>query len=314
MLSNTRRSSGLSFGCMDLILHAQELPPHALAMADWCSPSLLSAACLWRVSADRRTDQLSSTNGGEAVSKDSSTQSSWRDKVGTGVSIRTQRRTWGGRADTWDQHNDLGMAKVAAKAIEVADVIADMQCVDLGCGTGRLAFLLAELGADVLGVDVSDAMIERMEAQAKRDGIKNVHGQAVPIERLTLPADSVDLVITNYALHHLLDIDKEKVVNAAFSWLRPGGQLVIADMMLGRGATARDREIIAGKLRIMAKKGIPGYWRILKNAGRYLFRVQERPITPEAWSRLLTGAGFVDVASTVVVAEAAVVKGIKPVS
>ena len=127
-------------------------------------------------------------------------------------------------------------------------------------------------------------------------------------------ADSVDLVITNYALHHLLDADKEHVVEAAFDWLRPGGQLVVADMMLGRGTTHRDREIIAGKVRIMAKKGIPGYWRILKNAGRYLFRVQERPITPEAWSRLFEKAGFGEVRSDIVVAEAAVVTGVKAAS
>ncbi len=119
-------------------------------------------------------------------------------------------------------------------------------------------------------------------------------------------------MITNYALHHLLDSDKDKVVRSAFAWLRPGGQLVVADMMLGRGATTRDRKIIAGKIRIMAKKGIPGYWRILKNVGRFLFRVHERPISPEAWRRLLEEAGFDGVETTAVVAEAAMVKGIKP--
>jgi SAM-dependent methyltransferase len=155
-------------------------------------------------------------------------------------------------------------------------------------------------------------MIERMEAQARREGIATVSGMVAPIEHLTLPTGSLDLVITNYALHHLLDDEKEKVVKAAFGWLRPGGQLVVADMMLGRGTSARDREIIVSKVRIMAKKGIPGYWRILKNAGRFLLRVHERPITPEAWSRLFEDAGFSEIEITPVVAEAAVVKGIKP--
>jgi 2-polyprenyl-3-methyl-5-hydroxy-6-metoxy-1,4-benzoquinol methylase len=205
------------------------------------------------------------------------------------------------------------MAKVAAKAIEVADVQPGMVCVDLGCGGGRLALILAKMGGVVTGVDVSAAMIERMLAQAKSDGL-TVHGMATPIERLTLPPGSSDLVITNYAFHHLLDPDKAKVVNAAFGWLRPGGKLVVSDMMLGRGATARDREIIASKIRIMAKKGIPGYWRILKNAARYLFRAHERPITPEAWSKLFQLAGFVDIESINVVSEANVVKGVKPIA
>lgn len=237
---------------------------------------------------------------------------SWRNNLSTKISIRTQRRKWSGRADTWDRHNDVGMSKVAAKAIEMADVRPGMVCVDLGCGGGRLAILLAKLGATVIGVDVSDAMIRRMESQAKSEGIDTLTGMVTPIENLSLPEESVDLVITNYALHHLLDTDKGKVVLAAYRWLRPGGHLVVADMMLGRGATVQDRQVIASKIKIMAKKGIPGYWRILKNAGRYLFRVHERPITPEAWSRLFEVAGFVNLERVNVVAEANVVKGTKP--
>lgn len=255
---------------------------------------------------------MASASDSEGAPDVPSTPSSWWAKLGTDISIRVQRRTWGDRVETWDRHNDSGMAKVAAKALEVVDLRPGMDCVDLGCGSGRLALKLAEGGANVIGVDVSGAMIERMEDQAKQEGVERVRGMTTPIEHLSLPADSVDLVITNYALHHLLDTDKEKVVRAAFGWLRPGGQLVVADMMLGRGATPRDREIIAGKIRIMAKKGLPGYWRIMKNAGRFLFRVQERPITPEAWGRLFKGAGFGDIQSVIVVAEAAVVTGVKP--
>ncbi|HVB01118.1 MAG TPA: class I SAM-dependent methyltransferase, partial [Acidimicrobiales bacterium] len=153
------------------------------------------------------------------------------------------------------------MSNVAARAIEMADVRPGIDCVDLGCGGGRLALLLAKSGANVIGVDVSDAMIKRMELQAKSEGIGTLTGMVVPIQNLSLPDESVDLVITNYALHHLLDADKAKVVRAAYGWLRPGGQLIIADMMLGRGATAQDRQVIASKIKIMAKKGLPGYWR-----------------------------------------------------
>ncbi len=237
---------------------------------------------------------------------------SWRKRQGTKISIRTQRRKWTHRADTWDRHNDVGMSKVAAKAIEMSGVQPGMVCVDLGCGGGRLALELARLGASVVGVDVSDAMIERMESQAKKEGLSGVKGIVSPIEHLSLPPESVDLVISNYALHHLLDADKAKVVRAAYGWLRPGGHLVNSDMMLGRGATAQDRQVIASKIKVMAKKGIPGYWRILKNAGRYIFRVHERPITPEAWTRLYEAAGFSDVQSVNVVSEANVVRGVKP--
>ena len=240
------------------------------------------------------------------------TNPSWGKKQTTRLSIATQRRTWTRRADTWDRHNDAGMTKVAAKAIEVADVKPGMVCVDLGCGGGRLALELARRGASVVGVDVSAAMVERMVAQAKAEGLEQVSGIVSPIEHLSIDPSSVDIVISNYALHHLLDADKAKVVTAAYGWLRPGGALINSDMMLGRGATTEDRQVIASKIKVMAKKGIPGYWRILKNAGRYIFRLRERPITPDAWMRLYEAAGFVDLTSVNVVAEANVVKGVKP--
>ncbi len=236
---------------------------------------------------------------------------SWGKKLSTRLSIATQRRTWTRRADTWDRHNDAGMTKVAAKAMEVANVQPGMVCVDLGCGGGRLALELARRGATVVGVDVSGAMVDRMLAQASTERLENVTGVVSPIERLSLEASSVDLVISNYALHHLLDDDKAKVVRAAYGWLRPGGRLINSDMMLGRGTTTQDRQVIASKIRVMAKKGIPGYWRIIKNAGRYLFRLRERPITPEAWIRLYQAAGFTDCSSVNVVAEANVVSGVK---
>jgi 2-polyprenyl-3-methyl-5-hydroxy-6-metoxy-1,4-benzoquinol methylase len=239
---------------------------------------------------------------------------SWRHRQRTKISIKTQRRRWTHRAETWDRHNDEGMSKVAAMAIEMSDVQPGMVCVDLGCGGGRLALELARRGATVIGVDVSSAMIERMNSQAQSEGLTSVTGIVTAIERLSLPEGSADLVISNYALHHLLDSDKAKVVHAAYACLRPGGHLINSDIMLGRGATAQDRQIIASKIKVMAKKGLPGYWRILKNAGRYLLRLQERPITPEAWTRLYEAAGFTNVVSVHVVSEANVVKGVKPIA
>ena len=56
-------------------------------------------------------------------------------------------------------------------------------------------------------------------------------------------------------------------------WLRPGGRLIVADMMFGRGGTSEDRAIIRSKVCALARKGIGGWWRIAKNSYRYLVRV-----------------------------------------
>jgi hypothetical protein len=101
-------------------------------------------------------------------------------------------------------------------------------------------------------------------------------------------------------------------VSAAFSWLRPGGRLVIADMMFGRGASSRDRAIIKSKVAVLARKGPGGWWRIAKNAARYLLRVQERPVSMDTWTAMLTRSGFTEVSATTIVAEAGIVTGRRP--
>jgi len=114
-------------------------------------------------------------------------------------------------------------------------------------------------------------------------------------------------------LHHLVDADKRDLVARSVQWLRPGGRLVIADMMFGRGASQRDRQILHQKVVALAAKGPGGWWRIAKNLTRYGLGVgQEHPATPEFWQAALRDAGFTDVAFQPVVAEAGIVRGIRP--
>jgi ubiquinone/menaquinone biosynthesis C-methylase UbiE len=164
----------------------------------------------------------------------------------------------------------------------------------------------------VLAVDVSPAMVKRMESEAARAGVTTLEGLAMPIEELSLPDESVDLVVTSYALHHLRDADKARLVSSAFRWLRPGGRLMIADMMFGRGGSSADRAIIKSKVAALARKGPGGWWRIAKNAARYQLRMQERPVSMEAWTGMLTRSGFEGITGTTIVAEAGLVVGHRP--
>jgi 2-polyprenyl-3-methyl-5-hydroxy-6-metoxy-1,4-benzoquinol methylase len=225
---------------------------------------------------------------------------------------RRQRRVWSGRVATWDQHGSAALARVTAAVLEAADVSADSQVVDLGCGTGQISLPLAQRGACVLAVDVSSAMIRRLRSEALRRGASGLDGLALPIEELVLPPGSVDLVVSSYALHHLRDPDKARLVSAAHGWLRPGGRLVVADMMFGRGGSRRDRAIIRAKVAALARKGPGGWWRIAKNGARYLVRVQERPVSMDAWTAMLVRSGFADVTGTAIVAEAGLVTGQRP--
>ncbi len=230
-------------------------------------------------------------------------------RLATGSTVRRQRRIWSRRVNSWDHHTPSGLEKVTAAVLAAVSPQPGDQVVDLGCGTGQLSLPLAERGARVLAIDVSAAMVGRLQANARERAIGNVEGLVIPIENLSLPAGSVDLVVTSYALHHLRDADKSRVVSAAYQWLRPGGTLVVADMMFGRGGTSQDRAIIRSKVSALAKKGIGGWWRIAKNSYRYIVRVQERPVSITAWTNMFASAGFTAITATSVVAEAGLVSG-----
>ena len=232
--------------------------------------------------------------------------------MATSRAVRRQRRIWSRRVNSWDHHTPSGLEKVTAAVLAAVRPRPGCQVVDLGCGTGQLSLPLAQCGARVLAIDVSAAMVGRLQANARERGISNVEGLDIPIEDLSLPSGSVDLVVTSYALHHLRDADKSLVVSAAYQWLRPGGTLVVADMMFGRGGTSQDRAIIKSKVSALAKKGIGGWWRIAKNSYRYLVRVQERPVSITAWTNMFANAGFISITATSVVAEAGLVSGRRP--
>ncbi len=186
-------------------------------------------------------------------------------------------------------------------------------CVDLGAGTGFVTSALAPLVGSVLAVDISPAMADSLAERVSQAGLRNVSTEVADLRALRLPLASADLVVSSYALHHLRDADKRALTAEAARWLRPGGRIVIADMMFGRGASERDRRILRQKVAVLAAKGPAGWWRIAKNLGRFGLRVgQEHPATPQFWEGALREAGFTEVTFEPVVAEAGIISGRLP--
>lgn len=226
------------------------------------------------------------------------------------------RRTWNGRVDDWHHHvNDApAFESVRRQLLALAAPAAIDRCVDLGAGTGFVTVPLARETARVLAVDVAPQMLAALEAEARAHGLGNIDLLTGDLSTLTLPDGSVDLIVSSYALHHLSHAEKRALVARCARWLAPGGRLVIADMMFGRGATRRDRQIAGQKARALLAKGPAGVWRLAKNLVRFSLAVgQERPATPEFWQRALVDAGFQEVSFQSVVAEAGIVRGVAPV-
>jgi ubiquinone/menaquinone biosynthesis C-methylase UbiE len=227
----------------------------------------------------------------------------------------TLERKWDRRVEQWHSHVTSAEAfrKVLGGLIQMASPKPADACVDLGAGTGFVTTALAPMVSSVLAVDISTAMTESLASRAALEGLENVSTQVADLSHFELPPGRADLIVSSYALHHLSDADKRALVARSARWLRPGGRLVIADMMFGRGASQRDRAILRQKAVALAAKGPGGWWRIMKNLTRFGLGVgQEHPATPEFWQAALRDAGFTEVVFQPVVAEAGIVRGIKP--
>jgi SAM-dependent methyltransferase len=234
----------------------------------------------------------------------------WRLRRHDGIVGWLGRRTWDTRAHSWEHEGSAAVRSVIEAVLDAAGARPGEVAVDLGCGSGQLSLPLARRGAAVTAVDVIPRMVELLRAKADDAGLSLVARVAL-MERLAFPPASLDLVVSNYALHHLHDREKLALVRTAATWLRPGGRMVVGDMMFGRGGTGRDREIIGAKVSVMLHRGPAGWWRLAKNVVRFGLRLRERPVSMETWVRYFEESGLTDVSVVPVVSEAAVVSGTK---
>ncbi|MDX6570828.1 MAG: hypothetical protein QOH15_3406 [Gaiellales bacterium] len=180
--------------------------------------------------------------------------------------------------------------------MELAAPRTDDVVLDIGSGTGLLALAFADQSASVWAVDSSPAMGEYLRVKAASAGIVNVTTVLASAVSLPLVDASVDVVVSNYCMHELRDADKRRALEEMIRVLKPGGRLVIGDMMFSLNPLReRDRAVVRGKVRALAARGLPGVWRLAKNAARLLSGRWESPAAPDWWRDALSQTGFVGV-------------------
>lgn len=105
--------------------------------------------------------------------------------------------------------------------------------LDIGCGAGVDSLVAAHLvGASgrVAGLDVTPAMVESARGRLARLGLANVTFEVGEAEALPFPDHDFDAVISNGVFN--LTLDKAKALHEAHRVLKPGGRLMLADMVL----------------------------------------------------------------------------------
>lgn len=186
-----------------------------------------------------------------------------------------------------------GFRDLRDRIVGLADPQAGDKVVDLGSGTGLLSLAFAERTARVWAIDSSPAMNEYLRVKADSAGLQNIETVLASAVSLPLIDGSADIVVSNYCLHELRNAEKEHALAEAKRVLKPGGRLVFGDMMFSFNPTqARDRRVVGVKLGALARRGLPGVWRLLKNGARLASGRWEHPASSAWWQEALTRSGF----------------------
>lgn len=114
-------------------------------------------------------------------------------------------------------------------------VNAGDRVLDVGCGTGVLAAMLAHNGAHVTGIDIAPAMLSQAAWRVREEGLAD----RVELKELgavdldtAFPSEGFDIVVSTLVFSELSDDEIEYTLAECWRILRPGGQLLVADEVL----------------------------------------------------------------------------------
>ena len=160
--------------------------------------------------------------------------------------------------------------------------------IDIGAGPGILTMLAAPSGADVLGIDFSPNMVERLQRRLRDADIRNARAEVMDGQDLKLPDGSFDVALSNFAVIFFPDIERGLAEMRRI--LKPGGRIAVSAW------SVPDRVMFLRALLRAVKAAVPDYvspakppvWLRLSEANvlrQYLERVGFRHVRIEAVTR-----------------------------
>lgn len=180
--------------------------------------------------------------------------------------------------------------RIPAEAIEsfagvgyhfgIAGIREGETVLDLGSGSGLDSFIAAlKVGArgQVIGIDMTDAQLEKAEGLRKRCGWNNLSFRKAFIEELPLEEQSVDVVVSNGVIN--LCAEKDKVFKEIARVLKAGGRLAISDIVTEKQLTDTitcNASLWAACIGGAAQQHT--YFGMIEDAGLKLRTVQQNPM------------------------------------
>ncbi len=153
--------------------------------------------------------------------------------------------------------------------------------IDLGSGAGNDCFIARSVVGEegkVIGIDMTEAMINKARINADKLGLNNVEFRFGEIESIPVAANRADVIVSNCVLN--LVPDKQKAFKEIYRVLKPGGHFSISDIVLTGSLPENIKkasEMYAGCVTGAVLKD--EYMEIIKNSGFINIKIQkEKPI------------------------------------
>ena len=154
--------------------------------------------------------------------------------------------------------------------------------IDLGSGAGFDAFIISRMvgqKGEVIGVDLSEDMLQLAKKNAKKGHYKNVEFVKGDIEDLPLEADLADHVISNCVIN--LSLNKDKVYREAYRVLKKGGRLSVSDIVLEKELPDFVKDSLAGHVAcVSGAEKLEDYLNYVQAAGFSKIKVESKSKFP----------------------------------
>lgn len=161
--------------------------------------------------------------------------------------LMATRHYWDGAAATFDQEPDHGLRDPLVRRAWLELLLpwlppATATLVDIGCGTGSLTLLLAELGHTLTGIDLSPLMIAQAQAKAQQAG-QAITFHVMEATQPPLPPRHFDLLLCRHLLWALPE--PATVLQHWVQLLKPGGRLLLIEGYWHTGGGLHAHEVVS---------------------------------------------------------------------
>jgi ubiquinone/menaquinone biosynthesis C-methylase UbiE len=158
-----------------------------------------------------------------------------------------------------------------------------MRFLDVASGSGALSLPGARLGAQVLAVDLTPGMIERLQARARQEGLSNLEGRVMDGHALELESDTFDIAGSQFGV--MLFPDLPRALRELVRVTRPGGRVLM--VVFGPPGQVEFLTFFTAAMQAV----VPDFTGLPMDPPPLPFQVAD----PEKFHREMTGAGLKDV-------------------